>query len=97
MGQRIDLGTTQKSVRDFIQRLGRVREPVELTLNGRLVAKIVGPTELSDSEKQRLVDEGWAVVAKARRRTKGISASMIQEAVDKGVREVRARHGRRGS
>ncbi len=96
MGQRIDLATTQKPVRDFIRRLGKVREPVELLLDGDLVARIIAPTELSDAEKQRIVDEGWAIVEKARARTKGIPASVIQETVDKGVQEVRARHGRRG-
>ena len=95
MGQRIDLATTQKPVRDFIRSLGKVREPVELVLDGNLVAKIIPPTELSEGEKQRILDEGWAVVEKARTRTKGIPASVIQEAVDQAVREVRARHGRR--
>jgi hypothetical protein len=32
MGQQIDLATTQKPVRDFIRRLGKVREPVEATV-----------------------------------------------------------------
>jgi hypothetical protein len=95
MGQQIDLATTQKPVRDFIRRLGKVREPVELLLNGNLVARIIAPTELSDAERQRIVEEGWAVVEKARGRTKGIPASVIQGAVDKAVREVRARHDRR--
>jgi len=95
MGQRIDLATTKKPVRDFIRSLGKVRQPVELLLDGNLVAKIIPPTELLDAEKHRILDEGWAVVEKARARTKGISAAVIQEAVDQGVREVRARHGQR--
>jgi hypothetical protein len=95
MAHQIDLATTQKPVRDFIQGLGKIREPVELVLNGNLVAKIIAPTELSVAERQWIVDEAWAVVEKARRRTKGIPAAIIQGAVDKAVREVRARHGRR--
>ena len=95
MPQRIDLATTQKPVRDFIRSLGKVREPVELVLDGNLVARIIPPTELSDAEKQRILAEGWAVVEEARARTKGIPASVIQKAVDKAVREVRARHGQR--
>jgi hypothetical protein len=95
MGQRIDLATARKPVRDFIRGLGKVREPVELLLDGNLVAKIIPPTELSDAEKQRIVEEGWGVVEKARARTKRIRASVVQEVVDQAVREVRARHGRR--
>jgi hypothetical protein len=96
MGRRIDLAKTRKPVRDFIRGLGKVREPVELVLNGDLVAKIIPPTDLSDAEKQRIIDEGWAVAEKARARAKGIPASAVQQAVDKAVREVRARHARRG-
>jgi hypothetical protein len=58
MGHQIDLGRTQKPVRDFIQGLGKIREPVELVLNGNLVARIIAPTELSVAERQRIVDEG---------------------------------------
>lgn len=75
--------------------VGKVRDPVELVLNGSVVARIVPPTELSEAERQRVLDEGWAVVEKARARTKGIPASAIQKAVDQAVREVRARHGQR--
>jgi PHD/YefM family antitoxin component YafN of YafNO toxin-antitoxin module len=96
MYQRIDLATTQQPVREFIQSVGETREPVDLVLNGSVVARIVPPSELSEAERQRILDEGWAVVEKARARTKDIPASAIQKAVDKGVREVRARHGQRG-
>jgi hypothetical protein len=51
MGQRIDLATARKPVRDFIRGLGKVREPVELVLDGTLVARIIAPTDLSDAEK----------------------------------------------
>src|SRR5438876_229686 len=96
MGRRIDLATTRKPVRDFIRGLGKVREPVELLFNGDLVAKIIPPTDLSDAEKQQILDEGWTLVERARARTKGIPASTVQQAVNKAVQEVRARHARRG-
>ncbi len=96
MRQRIDLATLGKPIRDFIRGLGKIRDTVELVLDGHLVAKIIPPTELSDAEKKRILDEGWAVVEKARARMKGIPASVIQEFVDKAVWEVRSRHGQRG-
>ena len=95
MAQRIDLTTKKKPVREFIQSLGRIREPVELVLGGNIVAKIVAPTELSEAEKRRILDEGWAVVDKARARTKDTPAATIQKAVNKAVREVRTRHAQR--
>ena len=95
MPQRIDLDTKQEPVQEFIRGLGKVREPVELILDGNLVAKIIPPSEFSDAEKERILDEGWAVVEKARAHTKGIPASLIQKEVNKAVREVRARHGQR--
>jgi hypothetical protein len=95
MAQRIELATARKPVRDFIRRLGKVREPVELVLNGDLVAKIIPPTDLSDAEKQEIITSSWAVVERARARAKRLSASAIQHAVDNAVKEVRATHGRR--
>jgi len=59
------------------------------------VAKIIAPTYLLDADKQRILDEGWAVVEKARARTKGIPASLIQKEVDKAVKAVRARQAQR--
>jgi hypothetical protein len=95
MPQSIDLATTQQAVRDFIRGVGKVREPVELVLDGNVVARIVPPTELSEAEKQRILDKGWAAVKKARTRTEGIPASVIQKSVDKAVQKVRARDGQR--
>ncbi len=96
MPQRIDLAKMKKPVRDFFMHgLGPLREPVELVFGETPVAKIVPPTEFSEAEKQRILDEGWSVVEKARARTKGIPASVIQKSVDAAVREVRARHDQR--
>lgn len=93
---RVDLGSGQQTVRDMIHGLGRVSDPVELVLDGVLVAKLIPPTELSEREKQRIMDEGWKVVEKARSRTKGTPASAIRKAVDAAVRKVRGQDaGRR--
>lgn len=93
--ERVDLAAAAKPVRDFIAHFGKRRRPVELVLNGAVVAKLVPPFELSEAEKQRILDEGWAVVEKARAHTRGIPARVIQQKVAKAVREVRARHDRR--
>jgi hypothetical protein len=95
MTQRIDLATKKKPVREFIESLGRIREPVELVLRGSIVAKIVAPTELSEAEKRRILEDGWVIVEKARARTKHIPPATIQKAVNKAIREVRSRHAQR--
>lgn len=95
MSQRVDLAATKKPVRDFIHDLGKIREPVELVLNGHLVAKIVPPSDLSDEEKRRILDKGWAAVEKARTNMRNSPTVDIQKRVDKAVREVRRRHGHR--
>jgi hypothetical protein len=91
MARKIDLARVQKPVRDFIRALGKIREPVDLLLDGKVVARIVSATDLLDDKKEHILNEGWAVVEKARTRTKGMSAAMIQDAVDDAIREVRAR------
>jgi len=95
MAARIDLKTTTKSVRDFIQQLGAVRQPVELVLEGVTIVKIVAPGELSDAEKEQVLNEGWAAVQKARGNAKGVRAADIRKTVDRVVREVRTRHAQR--
>jgi hypothetical protein len=89
---RIDLGSGQQSVRDMLHDLGRLRSPVEIVIDGVLVAKLIPPAELSEREKRRILDEGWRVVEKVRARTKRLPASAIRKAVDAAVRDDRASH-----
>ena len=93
---RVDLGSGQQSVRDMLQGLGPLRAPVEIVIDGVLVAKLIPPSELSEREKRRILDEGWRVVEKARSRTKSLSATAIRKAVDAAVRDVRAGHDHSG-
>jgi hypothetical protein len=94
--RRIDVDTLAIPIRDFIRKLGVIRRPIDLTLNGTVVAILVPPAELSDAEKQHILDAGWAVVEKARAHAKDIPASVIQKEVAAAVREVRARRAKRG-
>jgi hypothetical protein len=92
MTQRIDLAVANKPVREFICSLGKFREPIELVFQGTIVAKLIPPSELSDTEKERVLQEGWQVVEKARTNAARLSAGEIQKAVDQTVREVRGRN-----
>ena len=50
MTQRLDLAAATKPVREFIRDLGLLREPIELLIEGTVVAKLIPPTELSEEE-----------------------------------------------
>ncbi len=91
----VDVGSGKQSVAAMIRGLGKIRAPVELVMDGVVVAKLIPPTELSEREKQQVMEQGWKVVEKARARTKGASASVIQKEVKRAVREVRAEHAHR--
>jgi hypothetical protein len=95
MTQRIDLAAATKPVREFFQDLGPFREPIELLVEGTVVAKLIPPAELSDEEKQRILREGWQVVEKARANAAGRSTTAIQKEVDAAVREVEGHHAQR--
>ena len=60
MTQRIDVTTTKKPVRQFLQELGTLRSPVELVVEDTVVAKLIPPAELSEKEKQRILRQGLA-------------------------------------
>jgi hypothetical protein len=96
MSPRIDIAMANKPVRELLQDLEPLREPVELVIEGTVVAKLVPPTEMTDLEKQRILAEGWQAVKKARENAGGKAASEIQKEVDQAVREVRSRHDKRG-
>ena len=66
--QQIHLDKNHKPIREFLRDLGAIREPVELVVQGMVVAKLIAPTELSEKEKRRILAEGWAVVEKVRAR-----------------------------
>lgn len=93
---RVDLGNGHDSVGDVIRGLGPIRAPVELVLDGEIVAKLIPPTELSEREKQQAFDEGWQIVEKARARSARLSAAQIRREVGRAVRDVRARHDHGG-
>lgn len=91
MAEQINLDTAADEVRQFFLRLGAIREPVELVSGGVVVARLAGVSALSEEEKQRVVAKGWELVQEARANARGIPTREIQKAVDRAVREVRAR------
>lgn len=93
MNQRIDLGTIKKRANDFIRDLSPIRFPIELMLDGKVVARLMPPSALSDEEKERLVDEARQLMEEARANAKaqGFTDGDIGRAVDAAVKRVRSR------
>jgi hypothetical protein len=65
-------------------------EPIQIVLGGRAVARLVPVDELTEVEKENILQEGWIAVEQARARNKGRTAREIDKAVAAAVHRVRA-------
>ena len=86
--------TQQLEVTDvaaFVRRRGKITEPVELTLGGKVVARLVPPGELSEAEKAAILRKSWAFVQRARAHNKGVPEREIAKVVNAAVNRVRSR------
>lgn len=88
--QQIDVTKSTQHVGDFLRRLGKIRHPLEIVLEGKVVARMVPPGELSEAEREEIVRQGWEVVQEARSRNRGRTEREIGNIVDAAVRQVRS-------
>jgi len=86
----VDVTDNALPVAEFLRQLGPVRHPIEIVLSGRAVARLVPPAELPESEKEKILQEGWKAVQKARVRNRGVPEREIGKVVDAAVRRVRS-------
>ncbi len=82
--------TKNPRVAEFIRQLSPVRQPIQIVLGGKAVARLVPVEELTEVEKEAILLQGWRAVKQARSRNKGRSTRAIGRAVDAAVRRVRA-------
>ncbi len=87
----VDVTRNQRGVADFIGELLPLREPIEIRLNDRPVARLVPPGELTEAEKEQILQAGWTAVQKARARNQDVPEREIGKAVDAAVRRARSR------
>lgn len=85
--QQIDVA----EVASMVRRLGKIKQPIEVTVQGKVVGRMVPPGELSEAEKEEVVRQGWEVVQEARARNQGVSEQAIGKVIDAAVKRVRAR------
>jgi hypothetical protein len=88
---RVNLETAPQDVRAFVASLPADPNGVELALHGEVIWRLVRPGQLSDAEKQALLERGRAFVRDVRQRVKGQPARDIQRKVDQAVDDVRRR------
>ena len=86
----VDVTEERQLVAEFLRNLGPVKQPIQLMLEGEVVARLVPPHEMSDFEKGRILQEGWEALRKARARNRGVSEREIGKAVAAAVRRVRS-------
>lgn len=82
--------TKDLRVAEFIRQLSPLRQPIQIVLNGQAVARLVPADELTEVERENILQEGWLAVQQARARNKGRSERVIGKAVDAAVHRVRA-------
>jgi hypothetical protein len=90
---RVDLEGVPQDVREFVAALPADANGIELALRGEVIWKLVRPSELTDAEKQILLDRGRELVRDIRERVKNTPAAVIKRKVADAVDEVRRRKG----
>jgi hypothetical protein len=91
--QRIRLDTANEAVKKLLRSLPVDRNGIELELDGALLCKIVPAAQLSDAEKQALIEERWRLIRRARERSKHVPACVLEREVDEAIDEVRRQTG----
>ncbi len=86
----VDVTRSQRRVSEFIGELLPLREPIEIRLNDQTVARLVPPGELTEAEKEQVLQAGWAAVQKSRARNRGVPEREIGKSVDAAVRRARS-------
>jgi len=106
---RIEVEGDRTTLREVVKQLDSSREPVELTRDGEVVAKVVAvkkkvearkvqihaaPTE---AERAKAGRELWAMTEDLRAKTKraGLTQTQVDQMVNKAVREVRRENAAR--
>ena len=83
--------TKKRTIRELIRRLGAKQSTIDLTVEGKVVARLVPPGELSEEEKAEVLDKGWEFVERARTRNRGVPEREIMKTVKAAVNRVRSK------
>jgi hypothetical protein len=88
---RVNLDSAPAAVRKFMAALPLEPDGVELELNGQVVCKVISRHQLSEVQRDALLEQGSQLMRQAQRRNKGVSGKVIEREVRDAVDEVRRR------
>lgn len=89
--KRVKLDTAAPAVKEFVRGLRVGVDGVELELDGQVLYKLIPPSQLSEAEKEALLEKGRELVRRARERNKGVPAKVLAREARQAVDEVRRR------
>ena len=90
----VDLDKAPAAVKKFFRGLPIDNGGIALKMDGRVVARLIGPNQLSDSERKALIEKVKTSIRKARQRTKDIPPRVIRREIEESIAEVRRRNKR---
>jgi antitoxin (DNA-binding transcriptional repressor) of toxin-antitoxin stability system len=89
--RKVTLDKAAPAVKKFFRALKIGNEGVEVVLNGEVVYKVVPASQMSEAEKQAMLERTWKLINRARERNKGVPARVIAREVRDAIDEVRRR------
>lgn len=89
--RKVTLDKAAPAVKKFFRSLKVGHEGIEVVLNGEPVYKVIPASQMSEAEKQAMVDRTWKLINRARERNKNVPARVIEREVRDAVDEVRRR------
>jgi hypothetical protein len=88
---RVNIDTALPAVKEFVRALTENPDGVDIELGGRVVGRFIGPHQLTDAEREAILNDGWKQVQAAQARNAGVPARVIEQEVRHAVEEVRRR------
>jgi hypothetical protein len=86
----VDVTDNPQRMGEFLRQLSPLRQPVQLILKGKVIARLLPPDQISDSEKEEILQAGRLAVEKARARNRGLAEPEIGKIADAAVRRARS-------
>ena len=89
--KRFDLEKTPRAVQQFVRGLLQDPDVVEFETNGQVLLRILPAPQLSAERRRALLEEGHALVDRARARNANVPARIIEREVRQALRVVHRR------
>lgn len=89
--KRVNANTAAPSVKKFLRSLRIAPDGLEVELGGEVLCKIIPPGQLSETEKTARLAHVRELLNRARARSKGVSAEVIERDIRGAIKTVRLR------